>query len=99
MKIIYSLQEFRNELLEIAKLANENYTSLAIEVNHTGIVNFRAYIHNKGWHDGKTVDECLDKLRKVLTGEPPTNIEVEFDIEPLTIEVPEQITPQDDIPF
>lgn len=103
MKTIYSLQEFRNQLLEIAKLKNEDYVHVEVRADHTGAVTFNAYIHNCSWHRAETMEECLSHFRQQLTVPTIKNIDVEIDIDEKT-EVPELVeekttTPTDDLPF
>ena len=80
MKTIYSLKEFRNEVLALAALKNENYTSVGVEVNYAGVVTFKAYIPNGPWHSGETPEECLQKLKDQITTPPIKDIDVEIEM-------------------
>lgn len=99
MRTIYSLKEFRNEVLAIAALNNETYTSLSIEVGHDGRVTFKAYISKVSWHSGDTMEECLNNLRNAFTQPPINDIDVEIEMPEPVIEQEKVTTPTDDLPF
>lgn len=80
MKTIYSLQEFRQAVLDIARSMNEAYTSIAIEANHEGKVLFKAYTPQSSWCEGETMELCLQKMREKINPPPAKNIDVEIDL-------------------
>lgn len=82
MKTIYSLKEFHNEVLLIAKSVNEDYVNVEVRINHEGKVGFTAYIHKVGvgWYKGDTMEEVLSLLKNAITTPNIKNIDVEIDI-------------------
>jgi len=108
MKTIYSLQEFRQEILKLAEKRNETYTVVNVEINYNGQIKFSAYIYGLSWNDGASMEDCLRKIKDKI--EPPNeksnnNIDVEIDIEHVE-EMVEEIIVQDksaelpdDLPF
>lgn len=98
MKTIYSLKEFRNEVLAIAAANNESYTSLSLDVNHDGEVTFKAYISKVSWHNGDTMEECLQNLRNAFTEPPIKDIDLEIEMPGIKADVSIP-TPTDDLPF
>jgi hypothetical protein len=92
MKTIYSLKEFREQVLEIAKLADETYVTVTVEVEHDGAFNFRCYVNNYSSHFGKTMEECLAKLREKISPLPVPDVD-------LMIEMPELQTEFDGKPL
>lgn len=83
MKTIYSLQEFRSAVLEIAKGLNESYTTIYVEVDNVGNFKFKAYIYGLGHNEGNTPDECLNNIRKVINKEPVNIVDLEIDLPPI----------------
>ena len=98
MKTIYSLQEFRNAVLEIAKSQNETYTNVGVGVAHDGKITFKAYIPNGSWINGETMESCLQKMKEQFNPPPIKNIDVEIEMPEPVIEVVEPVS-ADDLPF
>ena len=63
MKITYSLQEFRNEILAIAKEVDQTYTTVKAEIEHDGQLKFSSYINGYNYAYGKTVEESVEKMK------------------------------------
>ncbi len=57
MKVIYSLQEFRDAVLKIADIAGKTYTACRVCVDHSGRVTFDAYVDGFSWHTGYSMEE------------------------------------------
>jgi len=105
MKTIYSLQEFRGQLLEIAKIKGEDYTNVEVRADHDGKITFNAYINGCGsWFRADTMEDCITHFKEQITQPPIKNIDVEIEI-PEQVEVTEPAneavvsTPTDDLPF
>ena len=99
MKTIYSLQEFRNQLLEIAKLKDESFVEAKVAINYEGKVYFSGYVRNLGgWDSFETTEECLTWFRNKVTPPANKNIDVEIEMPEPVIEVVEPIS-ADDLPF
>jgi hypothetical protein len=82
MKTIYSLQEFRQEVLKLAAKKNETFTSVEVRIDNNGKIDFRAYINGLGWQNAPTMEGCLQILKDII--EPPiqdTNNNVDVEIE------------------
>ena len=96
------MQEFRNQLLEIAKIKNENYTNVEVKIDHDGVLTFNAYINGDGWHRAYTMEECLAYFREKATNPVIKNIDVEVEMPEITEEIKASVlvlTPIDDLPF
>lgn len=81
MKTIYSLKEFREQVLEIASKVNETYVSVNVGMTSHGDVEFKSYIHNYHWATGKTMEESLSKLREEVMPSLLPDIDVEIEVE------------------
>jgi hypothetical protein len=82
MKTIYSLQEFRQEVLKLSAKKNEDYTNVEVKCDHKGKVFFRAYINNFRWTEAESMEDCLQLLKDKI--EPPiqdTNNKIDIEIE------------------
>ena len=104
MKTIYSLQEFRNEVLKIAATQDETYTSIVVELDHNGKVKFKAYIPNLSWQEGDTMEDCLMALKEQIVPPVIPSIDVEIEMPEPTEEKESEAevvstTTTDDLPF
>lgn len=88
MKIVYSLQEFRNEVLKLAALKEETYTSVRVTFSSTGKLEFECYVHGSTWCSGDTMEASLKKLKDEIF---PPSVSNTHDVE---IEV-EETDPED----
>jgi hypothetical protein len=84
MKTIYSLKEFRQQVLAIAALANETYTTVSVEMDHNGKCSFRCYVNGYSSHIGETMEESLTKLREKISPLPPKDIDIIVEMEETT---------------
>ena len=67
MATVYSLQDFRNAILAIAKSINEDYTRGRVEFDSYGNITFSSYTPKTSWTEGKTMEDCLNKTREKIT--------------------------------
>lgn len=81
MKTIYSMQEFHNKVLELAKTKDETYINVECRIDSNRKVTFSAYINGCSWQRGDTMEEALQKLRDEMYGETIKNIDVEVESE------------------
>lgn len=87
MKTVYSLREFREQVLEIAKLVKEEYVTVGVEMDAYEKCTFRCYVNGYNAHSGNTMEESLSKLREKISPLPPANIDVEVEIHKAVDEV------------
>lgn len=81
MKKIYSLQVFFNEVKKIAALVKEDYVKVRAEIENTGEVTFHCYIHKYGWHESRTMEGSLERIRNEITKNPAGSIDVEIEMD------------------
>jgi hypothetical protein len=82
MKVTYSLQEFRNEILAIAKEVDQTYTVVRVEIDHAGQLKFSGYINGYDYAYGKTVEESVENMkRKALPHLFTTTYDVDVEVE------------------
>jgi hypothetical protein len=87
MKTIYSLQEFRQELLKLAALRNEDYVQAQVKIESNGAVLFEGYINGLAkYYIAGTMEGVLGQIRDDMF--PVQNIVQNIDVE---IELPESM--------
>ena len=101
MATVYSLQDFRNEILTIAKIINSDYTSGRVEFDSDGNITFFSYTTKTSWTEGKTMEDCLTKTREKITNLSAVMIDVAIDLipdetDPLPIDT---LSTDEDFPF
>jgi len=69
-----SFNEMYNKLFIYAKSNGEDYIQLNVCKSTYNGVFIKAYINNFNWVDGKTIEECLDKLEKYKNIKPEESI-------------------------
>jgi hypothetical protein len=82
MKVTYSLQEFRNEILAIAKEVDQTYATVKAEIDHAGQLRFSSYINGYEYAYGNTVEESVKNMKKqALPHLFTTTYDVEVEVE------------------
>jgi hypothetical protein len=69
-----SFNEMYEKLLIYAKSNGEDYIQLNMCKSTHGGIFVKAYINNFNWVEGKTIEECLDKLKKYKNIKPEESI-------------------------
>jgi len=104
MKIIYSLKEFRQRVVEITG-KEPNLVHVIVGIELYGKMEFSCYADGLGaFYKGATMEEALEKLQNAITPTKPADIDVEIELpvdetvaEPIVKEEP--ISEPDDLPF
>jgi hypothetical protein len=69
-----SFNEMYEKLLIYAKSNGEDYIQLNVCKSTYAGIFVKAYINNFNWVEGKTIEECLDKLEKYKNIKPEESI-------------------------
>lgn len=80
MKTIYSLQEFRTEVLKIASEVGQEYVNVRAGIENDGKVKFSCYISGYNWNEGDTMEECLQNMQNNIKPPEIKNIDVEIEM-------------------
>lgn len=106
MKVIYSLKEFRQRVVQISG-KEPNLVHVRVEIELFGRTGFSCYVDGLGsYFTGITMEESLEKLQKAVTPPKPADIDVEIELElPSDEPIEEQLAEEksipepDDLPF